>query len=79
MKHGHQNPVARPDGQISRMRSETSFDERTHHQFTGGLPEGLDPKVISGRPTSFTQGTIKHTVTRKRRQHDRAVVQEEAE
>jgi hypothetical protein len=77
MKHGHQNPVARPDGQIGRMRSITPGHDRLAHQFTGGLPEGLDPAMLAAKPTSTTLGTVKHTVARKRRQHDRAVLAEE--
>jgi hypothetical protein len=79
MKHGHQNPVARPDDQMARMHSGTSAQERSQHQFSGGLPKGLDPEIIQAKPTATVLGTIKHTVAHKRRQRDQIVVRQEAE
>jgi hypothetical protein len=62
---------------MARMRSRTSAQERSQHQFSGGLPAGMDPEVVQAKPTGITLGTIKHTVARKRRQRDQIVVRQE--
>ena len=77
MKRSHQNPVARPDDQIARQHSSDSWHESHEHQFSGGLPADLDPRVVKPAPTTVQLGAMKHTTARKRRQRDSAVVRAE--
>jgi hypothetical protein len=77
MKHSHQNPIARPDGQIARMHSSDSFHERTAHQYTGGRPGWMEGQDPDAKPTSTTLGAIKRSSARKRRQRDALVEREQ--
>ena len=79
MKHSHQNPIARRDDKMARLEAYPSDQERFEHPYTGGRPAWMEEV---GRPTEHSLTpeqlkTIKHSVGRKRRQHEQVVINEE--